>query len=332
MRYTKPPYQLNSTIFDTSLKLQQILGELNTFELVKPSIQLRKENKIKTIHHSLAIEGNSFSIEHITAILENKKVIGSKKEIIEVTNALQVYEDLSKFNPLKEIDLKKAHKTLTSNLVTEAGRYRKGNVGILKGSKVGHMAPQPKLVPKLMGDLFAYLADPREKSFLIKACVFHYELEFVHPFEDGNGRMGRLWQQLLLMQHSAVFQFIPVETLIHQNQKKYYQVLEKCDKAGDSTLFIQFSLELILRALAEFQKSYKPNRIVGKDRILIAMSKLNEDFFSRSEYLALFPGLSTATASRDLAAAVQANQLKITGEKSQAKYQILAGGMAVGRK
>lgn len=129
--------------------------------------------------------------------------------------------------------------------------------------------------------------------------------------------MGRLWQQLLLMQHSAVFQFIPVETLIHQNQKKYYQVLEKCDKAGDSTLFIQFSLELILQALLEFQKSYKPNRIVGKDRILIAMSKLNEDFFSRSE---------------DLAAAVQANQLKITGEKSQAKYQILAGRMAVGRK
>ena len=313
---------LTNEVFDKSLKVQQILGELNSFELAMPSLKLRRENKIKTIHHSLAIEGNSLTLEQITAILDNKRIIGPKNQINEVLNAIKVYDNLFKYSGLKESDLKKSHKLLMHDLVKTPGEYRTTNVGILKGTHVGHIAPQPKFVPTLMKSLFSYLNDKSEKSFLIKACVFHYEIEFIHPFEDGNGRIGRLWQQLILMKHSDIFQYLPVESLIHKNQKSYYQALEKCDKAGDSTLFIEFSLGLILKSLEQFQKDYKPNRIVSSDRITRAKQFFKNKEFVRVEYLKLFPEISTATASRDLAEGVNKKIFSIFGDKRSAKYKI----------
>ena len=322
MPYSKPPYQLTSKIFEISLEIQHILGELKSVEISKPSLHLRRENKIRTVYHSLAIEGNSLTIEQITAILENKRVVGKKNEIIELQNALSVYDDLMKYNPSKENDIKKAHAILMKNLVTPSGEYRNKNVGILKGTKVSHVAPQPKMLPTLMKNLFSYLNNEGEKSFLIKACVFHYELEFIHPFEDGNGRIGRLWQQLLLMKHSEIFEFISVESLIHKNQKKYYDVLEKCDKSADSTLFIEFSLSLVLQSLKEFQTQYRPDRILSSDRISQAAVFFKNKEFSRQNYLKLFTEISTATASRDLAQAVQNKAFIMIGDKRSAKYKV----------
>lgn len=322
MSSSKPPYQLTPKIFETSLKIQQILGELKSIEISKPSLKLRRENKIKTVHHSLAIEGNSFTIEQITAVLENKRVIGSKNEIIELQNALSIYEDLLIFNPIKETDLKKAHGVLMKNLVKKSGEYRYSNVGILKGTKVSHVAPQPKFIGQLMKNLFLYLNNSTEKSFLIKACVFHYELEFIHPFEDGNGRIGRLWQQLLLIKHSPIFEFVSVESLIHKNQKKYYSVLEQCDRAADSTLFIEFSLNLILLSLKDFQKQYRPNRILSSDRISQAAAFFKNREFSRQDYLHVFTKISSATASRDLATAVAKKIFTMSGDLRTAKYTV----------
>src|SRR5207253_7112889 len=193
----KPPFQITSKVLGLSSQIQEIIGELKTYSLAKPSVKLRKENKIRTIHHSLAIEGNSLSEEQVTALLEKKRVLGPKNQILEVMNALELYDILAKFDPAKERDLLKAHGLLLNGLVKEAGKYRSTAVGIFKGTKVSHMAPSAKQVPKLMGDLFTFLTKDSETPWLIKACVFHYELEFIHPFEDGNGRMGRLWQQLL---------------------------------------------------------------------------------------------------------------------------------------
>ena len=323
MSYSKPPYQLSPEIYNLSIDIQQILGELKSIQLAKPSVKLRKENKIKTVHHSLAIEGNSLTIDQVTALLENKRVYGPKNQITEVVNALAAYEDISKYNSTKETELKKAHAILTKNLVHVSGEYRNSNVGILKGTKISHVAPQAKMVTALMKNLFKYLIDVTEKSYLIKACVFHYELEFIHPFEDGNGRIGRLWQQLILMKHSEVFQYVSIESLIYKEQKKYYQVLETCDKAGDSTAFIEFSLTLILKALQQFQKEYLPKRITSEERILFAKEHFKKKEFSRKNYIQLFETISTATASRDLAAAVEKKIFKISGDKSNAKYRSL---------
>ena len=323
MTYEKPPYKLSPEIYELSMEIQHILGLLKATDLVKPSLKLRKENKIKTVHHSLAIEGNSLTVNQITDILENKRVLGPKNQIIEVTNALLVYDNLTKYNALKEDNFKKVHQILMKGLVSKSGSYRDRNVGILKGSKVSHIAPQPKFIATLMKNLFKFMNDKSEKSFLIKACVFHYELEFIHPFEDGNGRIGRLWQQLLLMKHSSVFEFLAIESLIHKNQKLYYQVLEKCDAAGDSTLFIEFSLKLILNALNDFRSTFRPGRKTGKDRIEYSFSFLAGKEFSRIDYMRLFPELSTASASRDLAMAVRNKTFAVFGDKRSAKYKVL---------
>ncbi len=306
------------------------MGELKSAALVRPSLKLRKENKIKTVHHSLAIEGNSLSLEQVTALLENKKVVGPKKQISEVLNALELYDKINTLNPLSENDLLQAHSVLMSKLIEKPGQYRKSGVGIFKGTDVHHVAPQAKMVPALMKDLFSYLKAKDESSFLLKACVFHYELEFIHPFEDGNGRMGLLWQQVLLIKHSILFEYISVESLVHekqkQNQKKYYEVLEKCDKIGDSTLFIEFSLELILRALNEFKDAYRPQRVSAQQRIQLASEHFRKRDkkreFSRKDYCGLFTDISSATASRDLVAAVKYEIFKIKGEKALARYTV----------
>lgn len=318
---SKPPFVLTPKIFNLVSSVQELVGELKNVDVKKPSIKLRKENKIKTIRHSLAIEGNTLSEEQITALIEKKRVVGPSKQVQEVLNALDLYEKKSNLNPLIEKDLLKSHKILMNGLVPSAGKYRSGNVGILKGKKIGHVAPQAKFIPKLMNDLFSYIKTEKEISFLLKACIFHYELEFIHPFEDGNGRMGRLWQQLLLMKHADIFEYLSIETLIHQEQKRYYKVLEECDRAGDCTTFIEFSLELILKSLENFKQVYRPTKILGEDRLLLAREHFKTNSFSRKDYLSIFTDISTATASRDLQKGVEEKSLQKTGDKALAIYR-----------
>jgi Fic family protein len=316
----KPPFELTSAILLLSLNIQEILGELKAASLVKPSVKLRKENKIKTIHHSLAIEGNALSEDQITDLLENKRVIGPIKQIQEVTNALKLYDKIDQLNPLSEKDLLISHSILMEGLIDRAGAYREKNVGIIKGSKVGHVAPQAKMVPALMSDLFEFLKRRDTTPLLLKACIFHYELEFIHPFMDGNGRMGRLWQQLILMKHSPIFEYVSIESMIHKEQKKYYKVLESCDKSGSSTKFIEFSLELIYQALLEFKNQFRPKKSSANERLQLAQETFGKQGFCRKDYLSLHKDISTATASRDLANAVSNRILRMTGDKALARY------------
>ncbi|WP_374079842.1 Fic family protein [Bdellovibrio bacteriovorus] len=316
----KPPFQITPNILNLTSSIQEIVGELKGYSLTKPSVKLRKENKIRTIHHSLAIEGNSLSEEQITAILENKRVLGSKTQILEVKNALVLYDDLGFYSPTNEKDLLKAHKVLMNGLVDKPGKYRSRQVGVFNGAKVAHMAPSAKLVPSLMKNLFDFIKKDKETPWLLKACIFHYELEFIHPFEDGNGRMGRLWQQLLLMKHSPIFEYLSAESLIHKRQKEYYRVLEQCDAKGDSTLFIEFSLENILHSLTDFQKDFRPMKATSDERIQYALRHFGKGAFSRKDYMELHKGLSSATASRDLAQAVSQGFLRKSGDKALAVY------------
>lgn len=316
-----PPFKLTPKILNLVSEIQETLGELKSTILIKPSVKLRKENKIKTVRHSLAIEGNVLSEDQITALVDKRKVIGPKKQIQEVVNALSLYESLNELGPFNGRDLLKAHALLMKNLGIEEGKYRSRNVGILKGSKIGHVAPQAKIVPELMKNLFGFLKTKNDIPNLIKGCIFHYELEFIHPFEDGNGRMGRLWQQLILMKHSPIFEFVSVETLIHQKQETYYKVLEACDKAGDSTLFIEFSLEIIREALNEFKEKFRPAKATGKTRITAALEHFGKAEFTRKDYLNFHKNISSATASRDLAEAFEDGLVHRKGEKALAVYK-----------
>ncbi len=314
----KSPYEITSLILKYISSISEKIGEVNAKYLVKTNPSLRKQNQIKTIHSSLSIEGNTLSEEQITAIVENKRVVGPQKDIIEVLNALEVYKNINTLKHYSEKDFLKAHKMLMKGLIENSGKYRTKGVGIVKGSKIEHVAPPYENVPFLMNDLFQYLKDESEIS-LIKSCVFHYEMEFIHPFMDGNGRMGRLWQTLILMEEYPVFEFLPFETLISKNQTAYYNALSASDKEGKSTKFIEYMLSMIDQSLNELlENATKKLSII--DRIQIFIENYGEEF-TRKDYLNYFKDLSSATASRDLKKAVEMGIITKYGDKKTTTYR-----------
>lgn len=317
----KPPYQITDTILKLVVDISERLGEINAIHLYKPPTELRKKNRIKTIQSSLEIEGNTLTEEQITALLNDKRVIAPQKDILEVQNAIKVYEQLRTFNPNKLTDLEKAHAILMKGLIEDAGKLRTKNVGIVKGSKVDHVAPSGTMIEGLMNDLFDYLKTDTD-VLLIKSCVFHYEFEFIHPFLDGNGRMGRLWQTLILMQKYPVFEYLPVESLIKENQEVYYKALSISDKKATSTPFIEFMLNIILQALENLLKMQN-RTLTAEDRIELYKDIIGDRDFSRKDYLLNYKDISQATASRDLKWAVEQEILVKTGDKRLTKYKYL---------
>ena len=313
----KPPYSITPTILKLIRSISEKIGVVNANYLSKQSPQLRKQNRIKTIHSSLKIEGNTLTEEQITALIENKKVIGPKKDVLEVLNAIKVYGQLDKYNFLSEKSFLTAHQKLMNGLINNPGKYRKQGVGIVKGTKLEHVAPDFKNVPYLMKYLFKYLKDSEELT-LIKSCVFHYEMEFIHPFIDGNGRMGRLWQTLILKSEYPIFEFLPFETLISETQNDYYKSLAMSDKVGKSTFFIEYMLQVINKSL-ESILNYN-NRILKDIDRLDYFLTLGMKEFTRKEYMNVFKDLSSATASRDLKKGIELKLFKSVGEKNKTKY------------
>jgi Fic family protein len=314
----KPPYDITPIILKRISSISEKLGEVNANYLSKQSPQLRKQNRIKTIHSSLQIEGNTLTEEQITALIENRRVIGPKKDVLEVLNAIKVYDKLNKYKFHSSKSFLKAHDELMKGLIPKAGKYRKQGVGIVKGTRVEHIAPSFDNVPYLMNDLFDYLKDEDELT-LIKSCVFHYEMEFIHPFLDGNGRMGRLWQTLILMKEYPVFEFLPFETLISETQKEYYKSLSLSNKAGKSTIFIEYMLGVIEKSLEGLLK-YN-NRILKDTDRLEYFLNLGMKEFTRKDYMNVFKDISSATASRDLKKGIDLNLIKSNGTLNKTTYQ-----------
>jgi len=314
-----PPYQITPEILKLVTSISEKIGQINAKFLDKPSPKLRKENRIKTIHSSLSIEGNTLTEEQIKALLEDKRVIGPTKDVSEVLNAIQVYEQIRTYKPDSKKSFLSAHKLLMKGLILSAGKFRSGGVGIVAGDKVTHMAPPAKNVPYLMDDLFNYIKSPDEIT-LIKSCVFHYEMEFIHPFSDGNGRMGRLWQTLILMEKYPVFEFIPFENMIHKTQQEYYRALSDSDKAGHSTPFIEYMLDVINKSLYK-TLDFKSRTMTAEDR-LTYFSEMVETTFNRKDYMALFNDISSATASRDLKLGVELGIFEKEGDKTKTVYKL----------
>lgn len=315
----KPPYDITPTILKLITAIAEKLGEVNANYLNKQSPQLRKQNRIKTIHSSLQIEGNTLTEEQITALIENKRIIGPKKDVAEVVNAIKIYEKLEAFKFNAEKSFLKAHRLLMNGLIDSAGKYRTKGVGIVKGDKVEHIAPPAENVPFLMKDLFEYLNDPEELT-LIKSCVFHYEMEFIHPFLDGNGRMGRLWQTLILRSEYPIFEFLPFETLISQTQEEYYKALSLSDKNGKSTIFIEYMLNVINKSL-ENLLNYNHRILKDVDRLEYFIT-LGVKQFTRKDYMNTFKDISSATASRDLKKGIELQLLECVGTHNKTKYVV----------
>ena len=315
----KPPYQITRKILSLVASISERIGEVNAAHLNKPPTELRKRNRIKTIQSSLEIEGNILTVEQITLILENKRIVGPKKDILEVKNAIDVYNYLDQLDPYSFDSFCTAHSILMDGLIESAGKLRGKSVGIVKGSEIAHIAPKSEMLKPLISELFNYLKNDKD-LLLIKSCVFHYELEFIHPFIDGNGRMGRLWQTLILKDKYPVFEFLPLETVIKERQEKYYEALRESDKTGQSTSFIEFMLEVIQESLEELLNIQNVS-LTNLDRINIYKSVIKGDYFSRKEYLRHYKNISGATASRDLQFAVENGLLEKIGYKNTTRYK-----------
>jgi Fic family protein len=315
----KPPYKITNRIIELIASISEKVGEVNAAYLYKPPAELRKKNRIRTIQSSLGIEGNSLSLDQVTAILDNKRVIAPQKDILEVKNAIKVYDNLESFNSTSLTSFCNAHSILMNGLIEDAGKIRTKSVGIIKGTTVTHIAPPGNIVKSLVKNLFDYLKKDKD-LILIKSCVFHYEIEFIHPFMDGNGRMGRLWQTVILRQYSQVFEFLPIESLIKLRQSEYYKILGESDNKGDSTGFIEFMLQIINESLEELLTNQNVN-LTSQDRIAIFKEKIQKSTFNRQDYMRQFKDISTATASRDLKLAVEAGILEKSGDKRTTLYQ-----------
>ena len=248
----KPPFTVSAKAINLIAKISSQLERYAIRMEQEDTLRLRRANRIKTIHSSLAIEGNTLSEGEVQAVLEGKKVVAPLKEIQEVKNAIKTYELYPKLNPFSIPDLLLAHGTMMAGLVDEAGMFRKGGVGVFDGDKPIHIAPPADRVRDLMSDLFGWLENA-DDHLLIRSCVFHYEFEFIHPFADGNGRIGRLWQSLILGRLNPIFEHLPVENMVYSNQQAYYHAINRSSDLGDSGPFIDFMLEEILNALVDHQ-------------------------------------------------------------------------------
>lgn len=248
MNTYQPPYTITQEILNRVAAISEAIGRLTILTDQAKALRLRRINRIRTVHGSLAIEGNTLSEAQITAILEGRRVIAPPREVREVQNALNAYDRFENWRPESEEDLLEAHRILMSGLIDEAGMYRRSGVGVMAGREVIHMAPPAHRVPQLMADLFGWLA-ATDAHPLVAGSVFHYEFEFIHPFADGNGRMGRLWQSLILARWNPLFADIPVESLIFEHQAEYYQALQESTRQTDSAPFIAFMLRMVLDAV-----------------------------------------------------------------------------------
>ncbi len=242
----QPPFTISSEMLTLAVRIAEKIGRISNYRAFEMKPHLRRNNRIRSIHSSLAIEANSLSLDEVKGVIGGRLVLGPQREIQEVKNAYRAYEALGTFDPYSLNALKWLHGIMTHLTVEESGVFRSGNEGIFRGGECIFMAPPPQFVQEQMENLFAWMKEARETVHpLILSSVFHYEFVFIHPFSDGNGRMARLWQTALLSEWSPVFQFLPLESRIHEYQEAYYQAIETCHRAGNSDAFVLFMLGMI---------------------------------------------------------------------------------------
>lgn len=300
-----PPFEITNTIIDLVVEIAELTGKLTSIHQLSANPTLRRTNRIRTIHGSLAIEQNTLSLEQVTAVLNGKHVLAPPKDIAEVKNAYEIYERLDELDPYSVDDLLAAHGIMTRGLVEESGYFRSRPVAVVdQQGNILHFGTLPDYVPGLTKDLLEWTKNS-DVHMLIRSCVFHYELEQIHPFADGNGRIGRLWHTLLLSKWNPAFAWLPVESMIHANQRAYYDAINTSNAAGSSTAFIEFMLFIIKASLIDAIKTSDEMSDGKLDKETLRWLKI-EKFLETHEYIMnadvrQLCNVSAATANRILA-------------------------------
>ena len=317
-----PPFKITNEILNFVYEIGELVGKISAEKEFEKNLTLRRENRIKTIYSSLAIEQNTLTLEQVIDVINGKRVLASPKDIKEVQNAYEIYERLEELNENSVKDLLLAHKIMTSELIKESGRFRSKNAGVYQGDKLIHMGTLPEYIPELINNLFLWLKKSEEHP-LIKAAVFHYEFEFIHPFQDGNGRIGRLWYSLILSKWKKFFAWLPIESLVQKYQKEYYIAINNSNRDGESTEFILFMLKIIketLIELIEIQKVTDKMTDKNRERIKLVIKYLSQNNSINNKEAQNLLDISESAAKRFLNKLVKENILEAVGEYKARKY------------
>lgn len=323
MRNKKPPFEITNEIVDSVAQIAELVGHLTVTNQLTSNPTLRRSNRIRTIHGSLAIEQNTLSLEQVTAVLNGKHVLAPPKDIAEVKNAYEIYDRLEDLDPYSVDDLLTAHGIMMRGLVEESGMFRTRPVGVVDSEgHVLHFGTLPQYVPDLVMELLDWVKNS-PVHMLVRSCVFHYELELIHPFADGNGRIGRLWHTLLLSKWNSAFAWLPVESIIHDRQQEYYNAINASNNEGESTIFIEFMLSAIKMALTEAIQADTGET----DKDSMRWNDIKEylkthDYIMNADVRELL-GVSSATANRILGKLVDQGKLKRYRVKPYWAYKLL---------
>lgn len=316
MRNKKPPFEITNTMIHEIAEIAELVGKLTSTNQLSANPTLRRTNRIRTIHGSLAIEQNTLSLEQVTTVLNGKQVLAPPKDIAEVKNAYEIYERLEELDPYSVDDLLTAHGIMTRGLVDESGVFRSKPVGVVdQEGHVLHFGTLPQYVPNLVTELLDWVKNS-DVHMLIRSCVFHYEFELIHPFANGNGRVGRLWHTLLLSKWNPAFAWLPVESIIHDRQQEYYEAINASNNAGESTVFIEFMLSAIKASLMDAINTSDEMSDGAMDKATVRWRQIEKflethEFIMNADVRALC-GVSAATANRVLAG--------LTAERKLVKY------------
>ena len=326
MKNKKPPFEITNTIIDSVAEIAELVGRLTSTNQLSSNPTLRRSNRIRTIHGSLAIEQNTLSLEQVTAVLNGKHVLAPPKDIAEVKNAYEIYERLDELDPYSIDDLLTAHGIMTRELVDESGMFRTRPVGVVdQEGRVLHFGTLPQYVPDLVMELLDWVKNS-DVHMLIRSCVFHYEFELIHPFADGNGRVGRLWHTLLLSKWNPAFAWLPVESIIHDRQGEYYAAINASNDAGESTVFIEFMLSAIKTSLMDAINTSDEMSDGAMDKATMRWKQI-EKFLETHEFIMnadvrVLCGVSAATANRILASLVAESKLVKCHENGHWVYKV----------
>lgn len=313
MKNKKPPFEITNSMIASVAEIAELLGRLSSANRLSANPTLRRSNRIRTIHGSLAIVQNTLSLDQVTAVLNGKRVLAPPKDIAEVKNAYEIYERMDELDPYSVDDLLTAHGIMMRGLVEEAGVFRTRSVGVVdQQGNILHFGTLPQYVPDLVMELLDWVKNS-DVHMLIKSCVFHYELELIHPFADGNGRLGRLWHTLLLSKWQSAFAWLPVESIVHDRQPEYYAAINASNEAGESTAFIEFMLSAIKASLIETINVSDRMSDAPMDKTALRGSKIEEylithDFIMNADVRRLCD-VSAATANRILAGLTEEGKL-----------------------
>lgn len=301
----KYPFKINSNIINLIADISELSGQISINSKLTNSPQLRRTNRIKTIYSSLAIEQNTLTIEQVTDVIAGKRILAPPKDIAEVKNAYEIYDCLDSLNPYDVNDLLHAHGVMVRDLVSDAGEFREKPVGVVDSNgNILHFGTLPDYVPQLVCELLDWVKND-SLHILVKSCVFHYEFEIIHPFSDGNGRIGRLWHTLLLSTWNPMFAWLPIESIIHNKQSEYYEAINISNNNADSTVFIEFMLGAIKSALQDVTESssVKTDKASNREKVIKEYLKSN-NIISNKNVCELF-SVSTSTANRILNAMLE---------------------------